>query len=71
MTDVVEQRCDLLIVGGRAAGCMAAIEAKLRAPGLDVIVMEKAHVYRSGCLAAGIGAIHAYLHGGESWQAPR
>jgi adenylylsulfate reductase subunit A len=28
--------------------------------------MEKAHVYRSGCLAAGISALNAYLHQGET-----
>jgi adenylylsulfate reductase, subunit A len=66
MTDVVERDCDLLILGGGAAGCVAAVEAKTRAPELDVIVMEKAHVYRSGCLAAGISALNAYLHQGES-----
>jgi adenylylsulfate reductase subunit A len=28
--------------------------------------LEKAHVYRSGCLAAGISALNAYLHQGET-----
>jgi adenylylsulfate reductase subunit A len=66
MTDVVERQCDLLIIGGGAAGCVAAVEARERAPELDVVVMEKAHVYRSGCLAAGISALNAYLHQGET-----
>ena len=66
MTDLVERTCDLLIIGGGAAGCVAAVEAKERAPELDVVIMEKAHVYRSGCLAAGISAINAYLHQGET-----
>ncbi len=66
MSDLAERACDLLIVGGGAAGCVAAVEARERAPELDVIVMEKAHVYRSGCLAAGISALNAYLHQGES-----
>lgn len=66
MAEVVERTCDLLILGGGAAGCVAAVEAKERAPELDVVVMEKAHVYRSGCLAAGISAINAYLHQGET-----
>ncbi|MDH5674970.1 MAG: adenylyl-sulfate reductase subunit alpha [Myxococcales bacterium] len=68
MGETVEHRCDLLIVGGGAAGCVAAVEARERDPDLDVLVMEKAHVYRSGCLAAGISAINAYLHRGESPQ---
>jgi adenylylsulfate reductase subunit A len=66
MADVIEHSCDLLILGGGAAGCMAAIEAKQRSPHLEVLVMEKAHVDRSGCLAAGIGTINAYLHEGET-----
>ncbi len=66
MSDVVELACDLLILGGGAAGCLAAVEAKERAPDLDVIVLEKAHIYRSGCLAAGISALNAYLTQGET-----
>lgn len=66
MTDIVELDTDVLIVGGGAAGCVAAVEVKERAPELDVVVMEKAHIYRSGCLAAGISAINAYLHQGET-----
>jgi adenylylsulfate reductase subunit A len=65
-SEVVERSCDLLIIGGGAAGCVAAVEARERAPELDVVVMEKAHVYRSGCLAAGISALNAYLHQGET-----
>jgi adenylylsulfate reductase, subunit A len=64
--DAVEHECDLLIIGGGAAGCVAAVEAREKAPDLSVIVMEKAHVYRSGCLAAGISALNAYLHQGET-----
>lgn len=66
MSDVVELSCDLLIIGAGAAGCMAAVEAKERAPNLDVLMVEKAHVYRSGCLAAGISALNAYLNPGET-----
>ncbi|MET0385062.1 MAG: adenylyl-sulfate reductase subunit alpha [Polyangiales bacterium] len=58
--------CDLLIIGGGAAGCVAAVEARERDPSLRVVVMEKAHVYRSGCLAAGISALNAYLTAGET-----
>jgi adenylylsulfate reductase subunit A len=65
-TDTVELTCDLLIIGGGAAGCVAAVEARELAPDLRVVVMEKAHVYRSGCLAAGISALNAYLTAGET-----
>jgi adenylylsulfate reductase subunit A len=66
MTAIIHRDCDVLIIGGGAAGCVAAVEAKELAPELDVVVMEKAHVYRSGCLAAGISALNAYLHQGET-----
>jgi adenylylsulfate reductase subunit A len=66
MNDIEELRCDLLIIGGGAAGCVAAAEARERAPELDVLLVEKAHIYRSGCLAAGISALNAYLTPGET-----
>jgi adenylylsulfate reductase subunit A len=58
--------CDVLIIGGGAAGCVAAVEARERDPNARVVVLEKAHVYRSGCLAAGISALNAYLTPGET-----
>ncbi len=58
--------CDILIIGGGTTGCMAAVEALEREPSLRVIVLEKAHVDRSGCLAAGMNAINAYLNPGET-----
>ncbi|MEM3723182.1 MAG: adenylyl-sulfate reductase subunit alpha [Candidatus Hadarchaeales archaeon] len=57
---------DILIIGGGAAGCMAAVEAKRCNPELKVVIMEKAHIDRSGCLAAGLNAINVYLHPGET-----
>lgn len=52
---------DILVIGGGTAGCMAAITAKKLAPRLRVTVVEKANPTRSGCLAAGVNAINAYL----------
>ncbi len=52
---------DILIIGGGTAGCMAAIIAGQRAPHLDVTVIEKANIMRSGCLAMGLNAVNAYL----------
>jgi adenylylsulfate reductase, subunit A len=66
MSDIDELSCDLLIIGGGAAGCMAALEAREKAPELDVLMVEKGHIYRSGCLAAGISALNAYLTQGET-----
>lgn len=57
---------DILIVGGGTAGCMAAIEAKERDPNVKVLIVEKAHIDRSGCLAGGMNAINAYLNPGET-----
>lgn len=57
---------DLLIIGGGTAGCMAAIRAKELDPDVDVLIMEKAHIRRSGCLASGMNAINAYLNPGET-----
>lgn len=64
--ETVYLNTDLLIIGGGAAGCQAAIRAKELQEDLDVLVIEKAHVERSGCLAAGINAVNAYLNPGET-----
>lgn len=63
-TKVIE--ADLLIIGGGTAGCMAAVEALESSPGAKVVIVEKADIDRSGCLAAGMNAINAYLHPGET-----
>ena len=57
---------DILIIGGGTAGCLAAVEGRERAPGARVTIMEKAHIDRSGCLSAGMNAINAYIHPGET-----
>ena len=54
-------KTDMLIIGGGAAGCMAAIMAKRREPKLSVTLLEKAHLSRSGCLAMGLNAVNAHL----------
>lgn len=59
-------KTDILIIGGGTAGCLAAVEARERAPSLQVTIVEKAHIDRSGCLAAGMNAINAYLNPGET-----
>src|SRR3989338_6609847 len=64
-TKVVNIDTDLLIIGGGAAGCYAAVEAKTLEPGVRCLIMEKAHIDRSGCLAMGLNSINAYLHPGQ------
>lgn len=59
-------KTDILIIGAGNAGCFAAIEAKRQNPELKVTLMEKAHIDRSGCLAAGMDAINTYLKKGRT-----
>ena len=59
-------KTDFLIIGAGAAGCFAAYEAKRLNPNLDIVIVEKAHIDRSGCLAAGVNAINAYLTPGQT-----
>ena len=57
---------DVLIIGGGTAGCAAAIE--LGRAGRQVLVVEKANIRRSGCLAAGVNALNAYITKGHTPQ---
>jgi adenylylsulfate reductase subunit A len=54
---------DVLIIGGGTAGCYAALRLAEQAPSLRILIAEKANIRRSGCLAAGVNAINAYLSG--------
>ncbi|BAF58420.1 succinate dehydrogenase/fumarate reductase, flavoprotein subunit [Pelotomaculum thermopropionicum SI] len=63
---IERKSADIVIVGGGTAGCFAAVTIKEMCPSADVLVVEKAHVKRSGCLAAGVNAINAYLGPGET-----
>lgn len=51
---------DVLIIGGGTAGCYAALTIREES-NLSVIIAEKANIKRSGCLAAGVNAINAYI----------
>lgn len=64
-------KTDLLIIGGGTAGCYAAITATSNAAenkgaGLKILVVEKANIKRSGCLAAGVNALNAYITEGRT-----
>src|SRR3972149_2008283 len=63
---VIHIDTDILIIGGGAAGCFAAVEIYKKSPNCQVVIMEKAHIERSGCLAMGLNAINAYLHSGQT-----
>lgn len=51
---------DILIIGGGTAGCYAALTIREKSD-YSVIIAEKANIKRSGCLAAGVNAINAYI----------
>lgn len=55
---------DFLIIGGGTAGCFAAITAAEEDPNLHILIVEKADIKRSGCLAAGVNALNAYIADG-------
>lgn len=49
---------DVVVVGGGTAGPMAAIKAKERDPSLRVLLLEKAHVKRSGAISMGMDGLN-------------
>jgi adenylylsulfate reductase subunit A len=51
---------DFLIIGGGTAGCYAALTFCEHSQA-KVLIVEKAGIKRSGCLAAGVNAINAYI----------
>lgn len=58
---------DVLVIGGGTAGCFAALTLSENSD-LSVVVAEKANIKRSGCLAAGVNAINAYIIKGRKPQ---
>ncbi|MCX7950300.1 MAG: FAD-binding protein, partial [Treponemataceae bacterium] len=56
---------DILIIGGGTAGCFGALTIAENSDA-KVIIAEKANIKRSGCLAAGVNAINAYINKGET-----
>ncbi len=64
--EINEITTDVAIIGGGTAGlncAMAAAESDC-----DVLVVEKAHVKRSGAIAGGIDHFMAYMENGEKWD---
>ncbi len=57
---------DILIIGGGTAGCYAALTIAEKSPEIKVIIAEKANIKRSGCLAAGVNALNAYITKGHT-----
>lgn len=59
-------KTDVLIIGGGVSGCMAAIGAKEQA--VDVTILEKAEISRSGDAGGGNDHLLAHLNSGEPWD---
>jgi len=62
-TEIIET--DILIIGGGTAGCFAAITIAENSDA-KVIIAEKSNIKRSGCLAAGVNALNAYIVKGQT-----
>lgn len=60
-------KTELLIIGGGTAGCYAALTASENSD-VKILICEKAHIKRSGCLAAGVNALNAYITEGRTPQ---
>lgn len=59
-------KTDILVIGGGTAGCYAAITAARQSPDVQILIVEKANIKRSGCLAAGVNALNAYITEGQT-----
>ncbi len=62
--EIQEISVDVLIIGGGTAGCYAAYKLGQQ-KNLSVLIAEKANIERSGCLAAGVNALNAYITKGH------
>jgi adenylylsulfate reductase subunit A len=62
--EVKKLTTDVLIIGGGTAGCYAALTLREHSD-VSILIAEKANIKRSGCLAAGVNAINAYITKGR------
>ena len=60
----MELETDILVIGGGSAGCMAAIVAKEQNPDVDVLIIEKGEINRSGSIAMGMDALNIVVQPG-------
>lgn len=61
MKKVHSLTADVLVIGGGAAGCMAAVRAKELNPDAKVIMFDKADILYSGSIARGMDALNVTL----------
>jgi len=55
-TKIIET--DILVIGGGTAGPIAAIKAKVKAPQLKVLLLDKANVKRAGAITEGMDSVN-------------
>ena len=55
---ISEVQCDVLVIGGGTAGPMAALKAKRKNPELNVVLLDKANVKRSGAISMGMDGLN-------------
>ena len=65
-SEVHRVKADVVVIGGGTAGLNSALAAAEM--GADVLVVDKAHIQRSGAIAGGIDHFFAYLDTGEAWD---
>ncbi|WP_437729492.1 fumarate reductase/succinate dehydrogenase flavoprotein subunit [Sorangium sp. So ce861] len=56
--DIRVTEADVVVVGGGSAGSTAAVEAQQRLPRGRVVLLEKAHIKRSGAIAIGMDGLN-------------
>ena len=58
---------DILVIGGGAAGCFAAIKAK-QAGAKKVLLIDKGHVGKSGCSKFAAGSFKCFIPREDNWD---
>lgn len=61
MLRVKKIETDILVIGGGASGLYGSIVQSEKNKNLEILVVDKANMKRSGCLAAGVNALNVYL----------
>ncbi|SDI17111.1 fumarate reductase/succinate dehydrogenase flavoprotein subunit [Variovorax sp. OV700] len=56
--NIIARTVDVLVIGGGTAGPMAAVKAKEANPKLEVLLLEKANVKRSGAISMGMDGLN-------------
>ncbi|AWI80616.1 fumarate reductase/succinate dehydrogenase flavoprotein subunit [Parazoarcus communis] len=54
----IDMEFDLVVIGGGTGGPMAAVKAKEKNPNLKVLLIDKAHVKRSGAISMGMDGLN-------------